>query len=513
MARTRILGGLATALLITAAFTPEARANGFDNVANGTEQFSRGGAWLARATDPLATFFNPAALSRNQTSASLSMNLIFQKSCFQRQGPNGTNVQVGSPSYNYGENCNSAGAFPNPQLAGSFRITDKLGIGIAVLGPAAAGKVNYGLTGSNTKALSPSQGAVKEGPAGTRYILDDRDTLVAWPQIGIGYEITKNFRVGASFIWGIAVLNFANVSLGLQGDQSKDKTTGIVKETGSSDVFARVKSKDLFVPGFTLSTMYTVGNNIDLAAWFHWSDAIHAKGEADIEAFTYDSRGNLSAAPNKTKTPTGKTDVDVPQPLEARIGGRFYMPRAGVAPSVNKDPLHDEQFDIEFDLEYSHDAAFDNLGIRFNGAPTQVTPAGAASPLGEVPPNADVPQNWKDSYGFRLGGDYNILPDRLAVRAGSWFQSSAVDPRYVHVDFVPAQRLALTVGATVRVSIVDIQVGYGHVFFRSIDNHGNGWLKGLSASKADGYRTDYAVNGGKLTASTNVASLGFVGRF
>ncbi len=105
------------------------------------------------------------------------------------------------------------------------------------------------------------------------------------------------------------------------------------------------------------------------------------------------------------------------------------------------------------------------------------------------------------------------MPNFLAVRAGAWFQTSSIDPRYVHIDYIPAERLALTVGATVRLSKIDIQAGYGHVFFRSIDNHGNGWIRGLSPSPQTGDRTNYGVNGGKLTASTNIASLGFVGRF
>ena len=51
---------------------------------NGSEQMGRGGAWVARASDPLAAFYNPAGLAGQATKLTLQTNIIFQHTCFKR---------------------------------------------------------------------------------------------------------------------------------------------------------------------------------------------------------------------------------------------------------------------------------------------------------------------------------------------------------------------------------------------------------------------------------------------
>lgn len=512
-----------------------ARANGYETPSGGTEVLGRGSAWLARAADPLATFYNPAALSRNGNGVSLTVNLFSQKTCFTRKGAGGSAVNVGG-SYDYGKVCNDAELFPNPQVAFQYRISDKLGIGIAVMGPSAVGKAKYPDLATATRNSASQFSGAKVGdpatmPSGSRYLLTELDAKIIWPQIGIGYELAPKLRVGASFIWGLAFLKLGNVSMGLNNQQVKDPNTGRVNELSQQDLIANVEAKDLFVPGFVASALYTVGDNIDIGAWFHWSDAVKAKGQAEINGFAYEansiSGGAATADPKITtnKTPDGQASIKAPQPMEARVGIRYYKPREGVVleqkGGLLKDPLRDEVFDVELDAEWSHDSQFDNLEIRFNGPPTPIyTSVGqntaGQSPLANVPVNADVPHKWKDSYGVRLGGDYVVLPGQLALRAGGWFQTSSMRKEYLHVDFVPMQRIGLALGGTYRLGPVDIQAGYSHVFFTPLDNGGDGAIKALTGdanAKPVANRSDYAINGGKLTSSINVFSIGGVLRW
>ena len=44
----------------------------------------RGGAWVARASDPLASFYNPAGLAGQPTRLILQSNINFQSTCFTR---------------------------------------------------------------------------------------------------------------------------------------------------------------------------------------------------------------------------------------------------------------------------------------------------------------------------------------------------------------------------------------------------------------------------------------------
>src|ERR1700758_648486 len=70
---------------------------------NGSEQEARGGAWVARASDPLATFYNPAGLAGQPTRLTLQANLSMQNTCFTRlkagpqpNYPNGDVTQDGT---------------------------------------------------------------------------------------------------------------------------------------------------------------------------------------------------------------------------------------------------------------------------------------------------------------------------------------------------------------------------------------------------------------------------------
>src|SRR5215510_12330881 len=85
----------ATLALIVAAlgFSRQAAASSaLEYPDNGVAQFSRGGAWLATATDPIAGYYNPAALAWMPTSLGIGMNLAFQTICYERKGPDNSEV-------------------------------------------------------------------------------------------------------------------------------------------------------------------------------------------------------------------------------------------------------------------------------------------------------------------------------------------------------------------------------------------------------------------------------------
>ena len=63
----------------------EARATDATEVPdNGSEQGMRGGAWVARASDPLAAFYNPAGLAGQPARLILQSNNGSQRTCFTR---------------------------------------------------------------------------------------------------------------------------------------------------------------------------------------------------------------------------------------------------------------------------------------------------------------------------------------------------------------------------------------------------------------------------------------------
>jgi len=74
---------------------------------NGSEQTGRGGAWVARASDPLAAFYNPAGLAGQPTRLVLQSNIGTQRTCFTRikssKAANGINDATNPPKVAAGQ--------------------------------------------------------------------------------------------------------------------------------------------------------------------------------------------------------------------------------------------------------------------------------------------------------------------------------------------------------------------------------------------------------------------------
>jgi hypothetical protein len=130
-----------------------------------------------------------------------------------------------------------------------------------------------------------------------------------------------------------------------------------------------------------------------------------------------------------------------------------------------------------------------------------------------VPVNGDIPHKWRDVIGVRLGSDVTILPNRLAIRGGGFFESKGQRDEYLNLDFDQSWKLGLTLGGTVRVGPADIHVAYSHVFYGTLDNQGNGAVHALSGDGSTGYRSQQAINGGSLGSSLNDVALSAAFRF
>src|SRR6185437_244891 len=140
-----------------------AASSGIDSPESGVVQVGRGSAWLARADDPLAAYFNPAAMAFQATGVHVGVQLMMQHECYTRLGLDGKPVAPGPnipapllPGQQYtpmftgdltvppqDQVCSAGGVFPNPQLAAVFRIHDKVAIGLAVVAPHASGNNSW----------------------------------------------------------------------------------------------------------------------------------------------------------------------------------------------------------------------------------------------------------------------------------------------------------------------------------------------------------------------------------
>jgi long-chain fatty acid transport protein len=502
-----------------------ASANGFEIPENGTEVMGRAGAWTAKADSPLALQHNPAGLAGQRGGLLVNSNFTFQSMCFQRAGnyaPTGgsrpdtifkTTGDYGGDAYP--EVCKKNGlANVNvvPQIIYAAPINERITIAAGLVSPSGTGKAEWSDT------VTTANGNL--APAPNRYMLLSAETLIIFPTVSVGAAITPQFRVGASLQWGLAFLKFSNMSMATYPDAS---------EWANQDLRADLKANSYFIPAVIAGAMFDASDDVTLAGMFRWSKDVTVNG-GDV-TITGPAYGNGTAVPcsNKaTPCPTIGTvgKVNVPQPIDARLGFRFH-PKRKDAPTTGKwerrDSLASELFDVEVDLTYSHNKSFETLGLEF--PPNQLVALGSSGNAGKIPTDASVPHHWKDTVGVRVGFDFNAIPNKLALRAGGFFQTSAVEPAYANIDFLPSSMVGGFVGGTLRLSkLVDLSAGFGHIFVKSVDTNGTGQVKGLVAqdpvscpapTAADpkattnvSYHSCAAVNDGKYTSAYNMFSLG-----
>jgi hypothetical protein len=532
---------------------PAAASNVTEFPDNGSEQMGRGGAWLARASDPLATLYNPAGLAGQPTRITLQVNVPFEQTCFHRmRDPNDTTQDTAllSPANAAGQQfypnvCNDLGTFPVPSLGLTIRATPRLGIGLLLTAPSGAGVQAW------PEFVSTSSGQLY--PAPERYLGTYANAFFLEPTVGVGWEPVDNVRFGASFIGGIANATFSNGSLGNNIANADPR---------SNDIKATLSTATTFVPGFTLGTLWSASPMLDVAAWYKWSAPLDASADVKTFASYYQPptpvvSGN-SALPDcgSGKTPgtcgPGLGTVKLPIPMEAKIGLRLHKPRHGLglegAAQHRRDPMAQDIWDLSLDFTWANDSAIDNLYISFPGNAAGGTIPVAGTP-GTVPPNANIPHNYNDVIGVRLGGDYNAIPNRLAIRLGTFFESQAAstdakgNTPYMNTDFIGGARIGLAVGATLRIPVkkdvmpteggaIELSLGYMHMFVTDLNNinpsngiralagttcesgsPNNGICTNGNGTTSPAFRSSWLANLGTITSALDVINVGASYRF
>jgi long-chain fatty acid transport protein len=549
--------GVAAGVSLAAWAGSAAASSGLDSPDSGVVQSGRGSAWFARADDPLAAYFNPAAMAFLPTSVHAGAQIMMQNRCYTRLGPDGKPVSAGPgipapllpgqaqlgdgsvlPS---AQVCSEFAAFPNPQVAATFRVHDKVAIGLALVAPHASGSNNW----PESLPYKNAFGADVTMPSPQRYMLVESHALLIFPTISVAWAPTDYLAFGAGFIWGIGTAEFVNFSEAV----SPAPMAGMpATDHAGNDVRAQLKAKDLMIPGFVLSGLWMPTNNLDVSAWFKWQDALDASADINLQSLYWKTSGVRNDQPCAmgSKADCNVTDakdagrVHLQIPMEAKIGLRYHMPRATVTDQPSwmtskpdrkfRDPLSQDIFDIEVDFTWANNSAVQDLELTFK--PGIKINDGSPTGVGE---NANIPHKWKDVVGVRLGGDFVAIPNRLALRTGGFFEIKGQDAEYLQLDFNLAQKVGVAGGATVRVGPVDISVSYAHTFFGTLDNGGKGKLNALSGDASglttpEGmpvcgadpknpvigpgcFRSWQAVNGGVLKASLNEIGIAATARF
>jgi hypothetical protein len=456
------------------------------------------------------------------------LSLAFQEICLRRRGPMDRAASYSAVGEPYPEVCNENAGRPNLlfNVAAGFRASEKLGIGLSVVPPSSFGKTEWPASVEVTDA----SGQTRRIPAPQRYLSLGTENTLYFLTLAAGYAIDQRLRVGAGFVAGAAWIELDYASIG-RADPDQLRTG----DDASSDRRQHLEARDLFVPGFVASVDYSATVNIDVAAWYRFSDAIRARGDLDVWAPLYGTPPASPVLPECSGTstdgcaqPTLARDqlgedplrLKIPIAMEVRLGVRWHLPqpaatgllaeRIGPLRRATRDPLRDDVCDVELDLTWANNSAADTSEVRL---PQALSVAGSE---GVVPANADVAQAYDDSFGARLGGQYAVIRNEFAVRAGTWIETPAAGAEDLDVTAVPSWRGGLAAGVVFRVQAVDLELGYQHVYSSGLDNDGNGRRRAIAGGSSEpvfDFRSYHAVNGGSVTQSANVFALGAVTRF
>jgi long-chain fatty acid transport protein len=499
---------LLAALAVTL-FTGAVRAGGLEFPDLGTFAIGRGTAMVARADDGSAFYYNPAGLSKRPgVNALLGANIVNLNVDYTRYGSGGCwidrvggefvpdceanqgavfaahpgTTMIMDPALDHGTDPGGVpfkgvssdkrfGASPMIVVQwGDVAKIEGLAIAIGLIPPSSFGTPSY-----------PADGA-------QRYALIDANLLIVYPGAGFAYAPSRYFRLGAVFLAGIGRFRQSQairpLPLPLDGNFNEDLT---------GDAVISIDATDAFIPTGIIGVMSQPADWLELGLALKLPADVRAEGEVKYEESQID-------LPN-SRLKRHKVALRQQFPLVVRAGARYVHPR----------------FDVEADFVWESWSSLESFEVDMDA----VLFDGNYSDL--PMPDAEVPKRFRDTCSVRFGGDVEVWPKHLAVRAGGFYQTSAYpeNNETFNVDFPFGEQIGVGGGVTwhaiIRgVNYLDVHAGYMHVFQPDVVvRRGVVQQQGLpmQVSADESVQIANVVNGGSYRVSLNVFGLALEGHF
>ncbi|MCP4675371.1 MAG: hypothetical protein GY854_07680 [Deltaproteobacteria bacterium] len=468
----------------------------------GTVAIGRGTAFVARADNPSAFYYNPAGLSKSKGPNLLLVgNVIHQNVAFQRKG-SGAHIKLsdnGKPDYSSPctqADLDSLGCVYDPNMNYSNGITDPQAFeGVSLkkrFGPQPMLVFSWGGIGPlDDLALAagvfvpPGTGTPVFGKKGSqRYVIRGANLIGAFPGVGASYAFNRYIQIGAVFLSGIGTFEQNQaIRLILHPEHLH------FNENSGGDADFEFQLKDYFIPTGIIGALSHPLDWLEVGVSVRLPMVIEPKGKVRYAAPEKDMINSVLVP--------GRDAVTMRQfyPLMVRAGLRY---------------IH-RVFDIEVDLvwenwgrfkaEYEIDARVDDQGMVYDFAA-----------------EGEFIKNYRDTYSVRLGGDIEVWPEHIALRLGGFFASSAYPKNHetFAIDTPYAQNFGVGGGLTWHTfDFLDVNLGYLHVFQPDVNvEEGIIQQMGPTVETADGPR-DFGnvVNNGVYEVSLNIFGASLEGHF
>jgi long-subunit fatty acid transport protein len=426
-----------------------AHGAGLEHPDVGTIALGRGGAYAADPDGGLALVYNPAGLGR-QTGlrATLDANLSWQRLTFTPADGEAP-VSNGAPPFLAPAAVVSYGLGAVGPLAG-------LTFALGVSGPSAIGKLAY-----------PASGA-------QRYALISTDTQIVYWSGAVAAAFNRWLAGGVTFQ---LVEGTARFTQAVWSGETPGTNPG-------EDTLAHVDVTSGFIPTAVLGATARPTDRV-------------AVGVSYRPGFTFDASGSLT--------------TDLPAPARA-IGAHqvgtdigFTMPlpdvvRAGVLVRPRARWL------VEGDVVYERWSTTRALALPARGIVIASDNLGTSKPL----PDIVFVKNFDDAWSARVGGEHELVPGWLTVRAGYLYETSAVPLASTSVDFPNWERHMLALGASIAIprTPLTLDVAYAHHFLPTRTVTGSGIAQVVTPCLTPGCSdpAPTVVGNGTYEASLDVVS-------
>ncbi len=466
----------------------DARASGLEIPENGAIGLARAGAVVARPSDPSAIQYNPAGiLGLPGAQLTLGSNLGSFGQCFQRYGnyatEDTTNINLAGTRFQnsmyaasgmttpYPRTCSNPALSLAPNLGFTYRILPNLAVGINAVPPHSVGR-----EGIFPDAVTTANGLA---PSPARHLLYEKRLLLFYPAATVAFAPLPWLRLGATLQVGIASFEYSTML------NANDMSDGAQSPDG--DIKLTLRASGVFVAG-------VFGAQVLLPQYFtfgvkgQYVPELSLSGIGAGSAVDQYYAADQSPAAVAARTRTFDVSALRAQPAShVRAGVRFAMPRAGrpnawesahtlarnntLANGRNiadtYDPMRDDVFDIEVDFNYEFTSTLGVTSVALNG--TIVAAGGIMVPLNPMRPIV-IQSDFNNTYGVRIGSDWNVIPDRLALRMGFSAESGATNPGLSQIHLPTFDSMTASIGAGLRFGWFTANIAYAHYFFFPLDD-------------------------------------------
>ncbi|MSP63736.1 MAG: hypothetical protein EXR72_26000 [Myxococcales bacterium] len=452
MRKFLILIAFVAIVLPAALATSVAHAGGMFLPARGPRALGRAGSYVAGADDLEAIYYNPAGLAgTGHGSAMLDLGLLFQRVNYAHLDAGGV-TQPGIDSDN--------ALLPLPFLGVSWRpefLARRVTLAFAAWAPSAA-ITRYPETGPQRYSLIS---------------LDGTAILVA--ELAVSIRITPELYFGGGF---------QNMYFSINNTVALSSCTQVncAPEDPSFDAITQAKAHAPFTPSGNVGLLYVhpkfrIGASGQLPYWVRAEGTLRTRLPPDPQFDGAEVVGD-------------KVKLDLNLPAVFRVGVEVRPTR---------------QLRIEVGADYEMWQMQDKIRIVPQGVYIDHVVGIGRYDLRPL----EIDRSMQGVFAAHIGGEYDVLPKRLTLRAGYLFESSSMPDETLSVLTPDGNKHLLALGVAVRLGPIRIDAAYGHFFQgdRVVTTSRSYQLNPIYPS------APVPVGNGTYVVAADVLSLGLEGRF